>query len=887
MSSIPKLDALIYNSNLGGTTGTKLYKNASNKKWVVKRAEKGGGEKQIRYEYAANIVYRLFNVPVPNHQYDEASKSLILKYIDGKLLKDASPDEFLAAKEALKKKFVVDALLANWDVIGYNKDNIIISSGNGQPYRIDNGGTFMFRAQGKPKPYTSIVHELDTMRDSSKNPQAAAIFGDLTDTEIDNQIKTIIIPYYEKMIKFTKVFLPNDPTVVETFKQRLDFLVDRTVWMNASQFKNTVVETETPEYIEPVQKALVQFFNPTISSNKNSKAFIDYLNSVLVANGAIISGGFILKAIGAFVDESSVDMDIYVSDKTSDYFVPIMQALFNPEKVVKHVQSETSTFFKKNGIKSVTKYAKTKPKYMELDIVEVDSESGRQPKDVVMNFDLTFCENWYDGKTVYMTYPEHVKTKHGSLEKHYLNLYYKGNPVLLKRMNKYIKRGFHLSIYNPITKSIKNVTQTIKDKFQEQQQEPSLNNKVGIANRSSKKSSKNKQPFANQSNINQSNLNAIQNSFEQQPSNLLIENITSNNVTKLYEYGNNNNTQKTFVPQLQKEDISEFQYLLLRWYTGYGSSQLNPYLYNLEKQLPVPVKSYFIDMEYKEKVRIIKYLTTKYEREPTETLDKYNERILYYIVVNLYNSLGKSLRAKKVFEVFRGSKKAYLQEDPSRFFYINSFMSTSLSAKIARTMGSLIHIFYVHPFCMYSDISKVSKYKNEEEVLFTPYNRCVYISGDNEIKHFALFPTDLVLPNDYEDFKIFNKEDIKGLSKPIKGGSNNNRNNNPNIYKKLNNTRRNNNNRNSNLNLWNIEDPTMSANNTSSFNTNSNSSNNNPTIPNNNTTRRNNKTNTTNSQQRSILSRFEEPIHSFPGKPLTVEERKMVNEIKKYIEGKS
>jgi hypothetical protein len=645
MLSIPKLDSLTYVSNLGGTTGTKLYKNASNKKWVVKRGEKGGGEKQIFYEFAANYAYKFFKIPVPNFMYDESSKSLILQYIDGKLLSDTTPDEFLAAKESLKKVFVVDALLANWDVIGYGQDNIILPSDNSLPVRIDNGGSFMFRAQGKLKPFTPIVHELDTMRDPSINPQAAYIFGELTDTEIDDQIKTIILPYYTIILEFAKVIFKNYLDVAEIFKQRLDFLVN--------------------------------------------------------------------------------------------------------------------------------------------------------------------------------------------------------------------KIGF----YNTDTKSFQNVTHANKDK-------------VDIANRSNKSNkNKGKQTFAK---INQSNLNGIKNRFEQHP-NLQIQNITSNNVKKLHEFGN---TQKTFAPQLKKEDLSEFEYLLLKWYTGdNGPSELNPYLYSSDKNMPETLKN-FINMAYDEKIVILEYLTKKYKRQPTETIEEYNLRILYYFAVNLYNLLGKSLRAKIPFKVFRGSRIPHLIDDSKNFYYLNSFTSTSLDADIAKSFGSLIYIFYVHPFCMYSDISQLSKSPHEQEILFTPYNRYKYISGFM-VKHFVVFPTDLDLPKDYETFKVF-KQNIKYLSKKIKGGSNNNkRNNNSNIYKKLNNTRRKY--RNSNLNLWNIEDPTMSANNTSSFNTNSNSSNNNPTIPNNNTTRRNNKTNTTNSQQRSILSRFEEPIHSFPGKPPTPEEREIINQMIKYF----
>ena len=55
-----------------------------------------------------------------------------------------------------------------------------------------------------------------------------------------------------------------------------------------------------------------------------------------------------------------------------------------------------------------------------MDIVEVNA--GKTPIDVIKNFDFTFCENWYNGTTVFMAYPEHVDKKAGLLEKHYMDL---------------------------------------------------------------------------------------------------------------------------------------------------------------------------------------------------------------------------------------------------------------------------------------------------------------------------------------------------------------------------------------------------------------------------------------------------------------------------------
>ena len=76
----------------------------------------------------------------------------------------------------LAKGYGVDAMTANWDVVGQTHDNIAIK--NGIPIRIDNGGSLQFRAQGGSKDFPGDkVHELKTLLDSSKNPNTSAIYN--------------------------------------------------------------------------------------------------------------------------------------------------------------------------------------------------------------------------------------------------------------------------------------------------------------------------------------------------------------------------------------------------------------------------------------------------------------------------------------------------------------------------------------------------------------------------------------------------------------------------------------------------------------------------------------------------------------------------------------
>jgi len=177
---------------LPGITGPKLYETPDGKRWVVKT---GKSEDHLRNEVDADNAYRAMNVPTPNSG---------LSHMDGKLVKYSefledtqtlndwkkgkSASEIDAMHQQLGKRFVADAVLANWDVVGLANDNILIK--NGTAYRVDNGGALKYRAQGGPKgeKFGSHVGELETLKDHSMNPTSAKVFGHVSSAMIKEQI---------------------------------------------------------------------------------------------------------------------------------------------------------------------------------------------------------------------------------------------------------------------------------------------------------------------------------------------------------------------------------------------------------------------------------------------------------------------------------------------------------------------------------------------------------------------------------------------------------------------------------------------------------------------------------------------------------------------------
>lgn len=177
---------------LGGTTGALLVSDELGRQYV----EKGGASKgHARAEAATNRLYRSMGVNVPRTHFRDGK--LYAEFIPGKSLaeevgRDRDGWRARNVKRQVQRDFAADALLANWDVIGLEYDNILITQ-DGTPYRIDNGGSLAYRAQGAPKggAWGPEVGELGSLRNPAMNPQSARYFGDLTDAEIARQIRRL------------------------------------------------------------------------------------------------------------------------------------------------------------------------------------------------------------------------------------------------------------------------------------------------------------------------------------------------------------------------------------------------------------------------------------------------------------------------------------------------------------------------------------------------------------------------------------------------------------------------------------------------------------------------------------------------------------------------
>lgn len=180
--------------SLGGSTGAQLVRDPRTGQLYVYKT--GNSADQCRSEAWANLAYRAAGINVPDIRLYETSDGpvMVSKYIENtRTLREVlgSGDKRLirSVLKQLQDGFTMDALLANWDVIGLDSDNILIDAA-GVAWRVDNGGAFMFRAQGAHKRFDAYPTEFWSLRNAGINAQSAAIFGDLDWKTLVGQINS-------------------------------------------------------------------------------------------------------------------------------------------------------------------------------------------------------------------------------------------------------------------------------------------------------------------------------------------------------------------------------------------------------------------------------------------------------------------------------------------------------------------------------------------------------------------------------------------------------------------------------------------------------------------------------------------------------------------------
>jgi hypothetical protein len=175
---------------VGGQLGSNpagIFQDDSGRRYYVKTLESSG---HARNEMIAAKLYRLAGAPTLNYVHTQAPDQIATEWVelDKKCVAHLNASERKQARQWLG----VHAWIANWDVAGFDGDNQGVA--NGQVLTLDVGGALAFRAHGDPKgkAFGTRVTELDMLRSSADNPQAARLFGDMESAEIRQAIMKVV-----------------------------------------------------------------------------------------------------------------------------------------------------------------------------------------------------------------------------------------------------------------------------------------------------------------------------------------------------------------------------------------------------------------------------------------------------------------------------------------------------------------------------------------------------------------------------------------------------------------------------------------------------------------------------------------------------------------------
>lgn len=241
-------------SNPGGT-----YQAPNGEQWYVKDAPTAA---HVQNEALASAFYRDLGVDVPEVRVaTQDGKTVIAsKIVPGAKSDLESKLSDPAYKQKLQNGFVADSWLANWDVAGLVYDNVVTGS-DGNPWRIDTGGSLLYRAMGTPKNslFGDTVGEIETLRDPSMNPTSANVFSGMTDAQIKDQVQHLVDTMSDDKIKelvHAEKFEPNaEKKLISTLINRRDYLANK-YGVKPGDPQNSVEEHPLPGAGMPISDAV-------------------------------------------------------------------------------------------------------------------------------------------------------------------------------------------------------------------------------------------------------------------------------------------------------------------------------------------------------------------------------------------------------------------------------------------------------------------------------------------------------------------------------------------------------------------------------------------------------------------------------------------------------
>ena len=202
----------------------------------------------------------------------------------------------------------------------------------------------------------------------------------------------------------------------------------------------------------------------------------DEFKESIVRNKAIIAGGSVLSIFGNYPIN---DLDIYVNFSNAKELMKDLYVLGCSYDIttLHRAPAYDQSFFRKNNIIArfhtvmndncfydrghIQIYGKKK---IDIDIMLIPDNIPLE--NIVTNFDLTFCQVWWDGEKLNSYDIDDVRNKSGSLNPDYVKSYLEMNQFIIKRLYKYKNRGFQIKI--DISGVTENIVAKTKKTFEDE-----------------------------------------------------------------------------------------------------------------------------------------------------------------------------------------------------------------------------------------------------------------------------------------------------------------------------------------------------------------------------------------------------------------------------------
>jgi hypothetical protein len=214
----------------GGSQGGSWFKDEAGVNYFGKSYS--GDEERVLAEHMINEIYAEMGMRVPKTWLRRLNgvAYILSREVPGRVAGAVTP----LKKTDIREGFVIDAWLANWDVLGDDYDNILMSKSNytvgpkKQAVRVDNGGALFWKAMGGEKEFSTEVAELWNMR----NPdyRSGEVFADLSDAQVAGQIRGFLARYARDHERI-KSSIKYSGFSQEASRKILKILDARALWM--------------------------------------------------------------------------------------------------------------------------------------------------------------------------------------------------------------------------------------------------------------------------------------------------------------------------------------------------------------------------------------------------------------------------------------------------------------------------------------------------------------------------------------------------------------------------------------------------------------------------------------------------------------------------------